>query len=129
MTNVSDTGDEVPIRGIDMNILLVPLHNVVLKCELFQGEAKLAVRPALPNPGVTLILGNDLVGAKVWAGVPPPPAVVTSVPLVTGEADEYLVEEQQADTSLKEKFPLVRLEEKLFDSAGGLLVGEKMAAT
>ena len=35
LTNVTDTGDKVPIRGIDINILLVPLHNV-LKCELFQ---------------------------------------------------------------------------------------------
>ena len=43
LTNVSDTGDKVPIRGIDMNILLVPLHNVVLKCELFQGEAGMSI--------------------------------------------------------------------------------------
>ena len=87
LTNDSDTGDKVPIRGIDMNILLVPLHKVMLKCELFQGEAKLAVRPALPIPGVTVILGNDLVGARVWAEGPPP-ALVTAIPLVTGEANK-----------------------------------------
>ena len=112
LTNVSDTGDKVPIRGIDMNILLVPLHNVVLKCELFQGEAKLAVRPALPIPGVTLILGNDLVGAKVWAGVPPPPAVVTSVPLVTEEADECEQDFPEVFTACAVTRAMAKLKEK-----------------
>ncbi|KAI3364938.1 hypothetical protein L3Q82_000937 [Scortum barcoo] len=46
-----------------------------------QGEAELAVRLALQIQGVSVILGNNLIGAQVWADVPPP-VVVAPVPLV-----------------------------------------------
>ncbi|KAI3354590.1 hypothetical protein L3Q82_019095, partial [Scortum barcoo] len=36
---------------MDLNVLLVPLHKVMLDCDLFQGEAELAVRLALPDSG------------------------------------------------------------------------------
>ncbi|KAM3599208.1 uncharacterized protein V6R79_001991 [Siganus canaliculatus] len=58
------------------------------KC-FIQGEAELAVRPELPVPGVTVILGNGLVGARVWSEAESPPAVVVApVPLVRAEPDD-----------------------------------------
>lgn len=62
------------------NVLLVPLHNVMVDRELFQGEAKLAVCQELVMLGIAVILCNDLAGARVWADVSPP--VVAPVSLV-----------------------------------------------
>ena len=82
----SDTGDYIPVLGMGMNVLNVPLHKIRLFSDLFQGEAQVGVRPALPIEGVTMILGNGLVGARVWADVPP--VVVASVPLVKSRPDD-----------------------------------------
>ncbi len=65
---------------MDLNVLLVPLHKVMLQCDLFQVEAELAVRPTLPIQGVSIILGYNLVGAPIWAV--PLPVVVAPVPQV-----------------------------------------------
>lgn len=43
----SKLGSLVPVRGMELNVLHVPLHKVMLEWDLFQGEAALAVRPAL----------------------------------------------------------------------------------
>ncbi len=59
LSEKSDTGNSVPVRGIDFNVLLVPLHKVILSCDLSQGEAELAVHPASPIPGVSVIPGNS----------------------------------------------------------------------
>lgn len=40
-----------------------------LERELFNSEALLAVRPALPMEGISVILGNGLVGEKMWSEV------------------------------------------------------------
>ncbi|KAK0150744.1 hypothetical protein N1851_008151 [Merluccius polli] len=82
----SDTGDFIPVLGMGMNVLNVPLHKIRLFSDLFQGEAQVGVRPALPIEGVTMILGNGLVGARVWADVPS--VVVASVPLVKSRPDD-----------------------------------------
>ena len=87
MSKEAETGSSVPVHGMDLNVLWVPLHKVMLHCDFFKGEAELAVRPALPIPGVSVILGKDLIGAWVWAGVPPP-VVVAPVPLARLEPDE-----------------------------------------
>ncbi len=50
----SHTGESVLIRGIGQNVLSVPLHKVRLQS-------------ALPIEGVHIILGNGLVGERVWA--------------------------------------------------------------
>ncbi len=63
----SHTGESVLIRGIGLNVLSVPLHKVRLQSELNQGEVVMGVRPALPIEGVHIILGNELVGERVWA--------------------------------------------------------------
>lgn len=72
---------------MDLNVLLVPLHKVMSHCGLFQGVAELVARPTLLMWGVSVILGNDFVGAWVWAVVPPS-VVVFPVPLVRSEPDE-----------------------------------------
>lgn len=59
-----------------MSIFPVPVHKLVLHSELFEGEVKMGVRPALPVEGVTVILGNDAAGDHVWADQPARPVVV-----------------------------------------------------
>ena len=80
-------GSYIPVLGMGLNVLRVPLHKVMLSCDLFQGEMAVGVRPALPVDGVTMILGNGIAGSRVWADVAPP-AVVVSSPLVSSEPDE-----------------------------------------
>ncbi len=84
----SDTGSSVPVLGVGMRILQVPLHNVMLYSDLVQGPVAVGVRPALPIEGITFILGNGVAGGRVWADGPPPPPVVSSVPLVRNRPDE-----------------------------------------
>lgn len=47
----------------------------------------MGVRPELPMRGVDVILGNGLAGSRVWAEGPPPP-IVSSSPIMTGNLDE-----------------------------------------
>lgn len=46
----------------------------------------MGVRPSLTVEGVSVILGNNLSGDRVWRNVPPPP-VVTTCPASLGETD------------------------------------------
>ena len=86
----SHTGCFVPVLGMGMKVLQVPLHKMMLYSDLFQGQISVGVRPALPIEGITVILGNGVAGGRVWADAPPPPApVVSSVPLVRKQPDEY----------------------------------------
>ena len=89
-SNESHTGCWVPIMGMEMKVLQVPLHKVVLHSDLFQVELTVGVRPALPVEGVTLILGNGAAGERVWGGASPPP-VVSSVPLMRKQPDNDAV--------------------------------------
>ncbi len=84
-SEVSSEGRSVLIRGIGLNTLSVPLHRVHLTCDLVCGEVSLGVRPSLPVDGITVILGNNLAGGRVWREVIPPPEVVP-IP-VTGNSD------------------------------------------
>ena len=45
----------------------VPLHNLELSSEIVSGSVVVGLRPSLPVPGVSLILGNDIAGGKVEA--------------------------------------------------------------
>lgn len=67
----SELGSLVPVRGMGLNVLHVPLDKVMLDCDLFQGEAALAVRLPLPIEGVAVALGNKLAGDRVWSDVSP----------------------------------------------------------
>eukprot|EP00064_Thunnus_orientalis_P021846 superscaffoldBa00006904_g22014 len=85
-SSVTDTGKCVLFRGMGMQLLSAPLHQLVLFSDLVQGVVAMGVWPSLPVPGVAVILGNDLAGAKVWPDVPPLP-VVSSKQLVKNLAD------------------------------------------
>ncbi len=58
-------GSNVFVRGIEMQIVPVPLHRVHLDCTLVSRFVRGGVRCLLPVKGVTFILGNDLAGGKV----------------------------------------------------------------
>ena len=57
-TNESDTGSSIPVLGMGLTVLHVPVHNVMLYSDFFQGLTGVAVRPALPVTGVNVILGQ-----------------------------------------------------------------------
>ncbi len=85
----SELGSSVPVQGMGLNVLHVPLHKVMLDCNLFQHEAALAVHPAFPIEGVAVILGNKLAGDWVWSYVSP--AVVMEADLsLNQDLDEIL---------------------------------------
>ena len=46
-STASDSGQTVLVRGFNLNILSVPLHNVHLDSELVSGEVLMGVRPVL----------------------------------------------------------------------------------
>ena len=75
------------MQGMGLTVLPVPVHNLELFCGLVQRVVAMGVRPALPIPGMDIILGDDLCGSRVWASCPPSP-VVTSSPSVNSESDE-----------------------------------------
>ena len=78
------TGDNVLMKGMDLDVLPVPAHKLRLDCGLVQGEVTMGVRPALPVQGVQVILGNDLAGSRVWADGPPQPVVTASPGVAEG---------------------------------------------
>lgn len=75
------------MRGMGLIVLPVPLHRLVVRCGLVQGEVVVSVRPTLPVVGLDSILGSDLADSHVWAEGPPSP-IVTSSPSFTGQSDE-----------------------------------------
>lgn len=81
----TDAGDRVLSRGIGLTVIPVPLHRLVLDCDLVKGDVVVGVRPALPVEGVHFILGNGLAGSCVWTDSPPSP-VVTPCPVVSEDS-------------------------------------------
>lgn len=71
---------KVLIWGIGLQTMSVSLHRVHLKSDLVQGEVTLGVRPSLPLKDVSVILGNNLAGGRVWRDIVPPP-IVSFTPL------------------------------------------------
>lgn len=67
LSNESYTGANVLLRGVELGCIKVPLHTVCLKSDLVSGCVQVGVRSQLPVEGVDLILGNDLVGGKVFS--------------------------------------------------------------
>ena len=86
----SATGSSIPVLGMGLKVLNVPVHNVMLYSNFFQGLTSVAVRPALPVAGVNVVLGNGLAGARVWADVPPR-LVTNLVPVAKSQPFEHLV--------------------------------------
>ncbi len=65
----SDTGRCVPVRGMGLTTIFVPVHKMFLSCSLVHGEVEVGVRPELPVEGVDVILGNDVAGARIWSDI------------------------------------------------------------
>ncbi|KAI2655642.1 Transposon Ty3-I Gag-Pol polyprotein [Labeo rohita] len=76
------TGTDVLVRGIDLSCVRVPLHTVFLTSDLVSGPVKVGVRSRLPVEGVSLILGNDLAGGKVF-----PHPIVAETPVCDPKLD------------------------------------------
>lgn len=79
----SSTGTCVLIRGINMEIISVPLHRVNLECGLVSGQVLVGVMSELPIKGVSMMLGNDLAGDKVH-----PNPIVTNTPSSSSDNEE-----------------------------------------
>ncbi len=78
----SYTGTDVLIRGVELGYVPVSLHNMYIKSNLISGPVKIAVHSHLPVEGVSMILGNDLVGGKVF-----PCPIVSAEPDVGAQTD------------------------------------------
>lgn len=52
----SDMRCSLPVLGMGMEILQVPLHNLILHSDLFQAKVAVEVRSALPVDDIMLIL-------------------------------------------------------------------------
>lgn len=76
------SGTDLSVRGIELGCVKVPLHTVYLKSDLVTGPAQIGVRTELPVGDVSLILGNDIAGGKVY-----PNPVVVNKPNVSGQPD------------------------------------------
>ncbi|XP_030271930.1 uncharacterized protein LOC115581177 isoform X1 [Sparus aurata] len=66
----SAVGSSVEVRGMGLTVFSAPQHRLTLISDLLQGDVVMGVRPSLPMGGVQVILGNDLVGDRVWSDVP-----------------------------------------------------------
>ncbi|KAL1254352.1 hypothetical protein QQF64_016581 [Cirrhinus molitorella] len=62
-------GSNVLVRGIEMQVVPIPMHHVHLNCTLVSGLVRVGVRKSLPVKGISFILGNDLAGGKVMPGL------------------------------------------------------------
>ncbi|KAL3973678.1 kelch-like protein 33 [Sarotherodon galilaeus] len=55
----------VLVQGVELGFVSAPLHTIHIQSSLVSGIVKVAIRSALPIPGIDFILGNDLAGGKV----------------------------------------------------------------
>ncbi len=62
----SSCGSSVLVQVIDLTVIKAPLHQVFLHSGIISRNVKLALRAQLPVKDVSLILGNDLAGDKVF---------------------------------------------------------------
>ena len=69
----TDTGSCIPVLGMGMSKFQVPVHKFVLHSAFCNREVRMGVSSAFPIKGITLILGNDLAGGRVWPDQPAQP--------------------------------------------------------
>lgn len=65
LSDSSYTGESAIIHGVGIACTPLPLHNIQLECDLISGPVTVGILPRLPCEGISLLLGNDLVGAQV----------------------------------------------------------------
>ncbi|XP_059826045.1 uncharacterized protein LOC132394200 [Hypanus sabinus] len=59
----------VAVKGIGKGTETVPLHRIILNCELVSGPVEMGVRSEFPRTDADVLLGNDLAGGKVWSAM------------------------------------------------------------
>jgi len=59
------TGDMVIINGL-IGSKSIPICEVYLKSDLISGYVRVGVVDRIPSDGISFLMGNDLVGDKVW---------------------------------------------------------------
>ena len=69
LSGESKIGTSVLVRGFEMGLTIVPLHQIELKSNVLTGSVAVGVRRSLPVLGVTFILGNNIGGGNVWSRV------------------------------------------------------------
>ena len=67
LSGSTETGDCTLIHGIGQGVNRVTLHHINIKSDLFSGPAIVGVQSEFPVEGISLLLGNDLAGTKVFA--------------------------------------------------------------
>lgn len=65
VSEITSSGANVIVQGIEMGYKTLPLHRVHVDTELASGCFDVAVCSALPVVGVMFIMGNDIAGGKV----------------------------------------------------------------
>ena len=65
LTDATSTGESVVLRGASMEAVEAPLHRIKLESDIFTGNIVVGVWRALPVKGVSMILGNDIMGGRV----------------------------------------------------------------
>ena len=63
--NGSFTGNSVLLQGIELGTVQVTLHNLELSSEIVSSSVVVGLRPYLPVPRVSPILGYDIAVGKV----------------------------------------------------------------
>ena len=67
LNDATCTGEYIELRSLGAESIKAPLHRINLKSELFTGTITVGVWHTLPVKGISLILGNDVMGSKVTA--------------------------------------------------------------
>ncbi|XP_059820846.1 uncharacterized protein LOC132391542 [Hypanus sabinus] len=73
----------VALRGIGKGTEAVPLHRIIINCELVSGPVEIEVQSEFPRTDVDILLSNDLAGGEVWSAMelPSQPVSVEDPPL------------------------------------------------
>ncbi|XP_073781537.1 uncharacterized protein isoform X2 [Danio rerio] len=95
LSSETATGTCVLVRGFEMGFVDVPLHRIHLSSTIISGDVVVGVRSALPVPGITFILGNDLAGGNVWGE-----SKVTALPIVISAPSKSDVEKSNIFSNL-----------------------------
>ncbi|XP_072906751.1 uncharacterized protein [Hemitrygon akajei] len=59
----------VAVKGIGKGTEMVPLHKIIMNCELVSGPVEMGVRSEFPRTDADVLLGNDLASGKVWSAM------------------------------------------------------------
>ncbi|XP_072922009.1 uncharacterized protein [Hemitrygon akajei] len=73
----------VAVKGIGKGMEMVPLHKIIMNCELVSGPVEIGVRSEFLRTDADVLLGNDLAGGKVWSAMTltTQPVSVAALPL------------------------------------------------